>query len=331
MTTLAPPIEETRFYSPTLAELCGLTQPDPDPEPWIPELEKPTLVIGDVHGNFDRLEALLKQEGIVTTCPDCDGSGDTPDLDMCPACNGDGFRRTNFDVEVVQLGDLGHFGGSTGSPGGDMLCYQYADRWLDVMLWGNHDRAVIDPHHVFSGFEPPERTIIHLMHLLYAKDKLKLAHTAHGFLITHAGLQAGWKQQKGIEFERDDPEAFCDWINDNDWWPNENDRPVTDSAKSAMAVRDAISVKRGGWSPTGGILWRDQEEKLYDGMKQVYGHSAQRDNRFVVQKYGYTPSKVTGPKTVAGHDAFNIDIGSKYAAHLGAVWLPERRLVRVDL
>ena len=314
---------------------------------------KPTLVVGDVHGHFDRLEALLLQEGILGPCPDCDGFGTLPTGEVnpgdagevdCDECKGDGQRRINHDVEVVQLGDLGHFG-QDASPTGDLMCWQYADRWFDVVLWGNHDRAVVDSHHAFSGYLSPGPEIKHYMFGLYAVDKLKLAHVAHDFLITHAGLQAGWKQQKGIEFDRDDPHAFAEWINENDWWPSgervhqpvrypptENEfAHVTDSERSATAVRDAISFKRGGGSPTGGILWRDQNEKLYEGFKQVYGHSAQHDGRFVVQRYGFNPSKTGRSQMYPGHDAFNIDIGGKSQPRLGAIWLPERKLVRVDL
>jgi hypothetical protein len=238
------------------------TQTSPrHPEPVEAAPVKPTLVIGDVHGHFDRLEALLTQEGILADCPDCGGDGDHAwegDM-MCPPCGGDGQRRVNFDVEVVQVGDLGHFG-QDASPTGDKMCFKYAADWFDVVLWGNHDRAVVDSHHVFSGFLSPSPEIKHWMHGLYAMDKLKLAHAAHGWLITHAGVQANWKQQKGIDFDRNDPEAFAEWINENDWWPSRQDEsvpkkwsghdgPMTDLERSAMAVRDAISHARGGPQP----------------------------------------------------------------------------------
>lgn len=351
MIQTAPSIDTTpvnTFADPyRVSEQTALVDP---PQPI--EVERPTLVVGDVHGHFDRLEALLLQEGILGRCPDCDGLGefegvqtrnDQGGLDVevheCHACHGDGQRRINHDVEVVQLGDLGHFGRGA-SPTGDTMCWAYADRWLDVVLWGNHDRAVIDSQHAFTGFLSPGPEVKHYMHGLYAQDKLRLAHAAHGWLITHAGLHAGWKQQKGIDFDRSDPVVVAEWINENDWWP-ENDtsfKPVryppvpdrlSDKQRSAMAVRDAISHKRGGWSQTGGILWRDEEEKLYNGFPQVYGHSAQLDGQFVIRKY--RGDRMTAKGGIWKGDAFNIDIGGKHEARLGAVWLPERRLVRVDV
>src|SRR5271165_5087096 len=94
-------------------------------------MPKKTLAIGDVHGHLDRLETLLLQEGII----DVDGT------------------RINDDVEVVQLGDLGHFGSQT--KGEDKLTWETAPSWLDVILWGNHDRAVIERKHVFGGYATP--------------------------------------------------------------------------------------------------------------------------------------------------------------------------------
>jgi hypothetical protein len=54
---------------------------------------------------------------------------------------------------VVQLGDLGHFG-QDGSPTADTLCYKYVtdNRWCDIVLWGNHDRAEVDSSHSSRGF-----------------------------------------------------------------------------------------------------------------------------------------------------------------------------------
>jgi hypothetical protein len=337
MSVICPPTTEDRH---ALPETFRWQYDGPPPRtlefaegdgPDFPNPVKPTLVIGDVHGHFDRLEALLLQEGILGECPDCGGGGDHAwDGDMmCPPCGGDGSRRINFDVEVVQIGDLGHFG-QDASPTGDMMCWKYAADWFDAVLWGNHDRAVIDGYHVFSGYLSPGPEIKHYMHGLYARDKLKLAHVAHGWLLTHAGLQAGWKQQKGIDFDRDDPDAFVKWINEKDWWPGEREI----SRESHAAVRDAISRNRGGGSPTGGILWRDdRKEKLYRGMKQVFGHTASLDGHFFYQQDGDRDRvKVETTDTLPGDTVgINLDIGSKYGQHLGGVWLPDLRLVRVDL
>lgn len=303
---------------------------------------KPTLVIGDVHGHFDRLEALLMQEGILDHCPDCAGHGDSfmdddKPIEMCEACDGDGVRRVNHDVDVIQLGDLGHFGHDA-SPTGDEMCYKYADRWLDLVLWGNHDRAVVDHGHAFSGFMSPSKTAVHYMTLLANAGKYKLAHECQGFLLTHAGLHAAFKQQADVEFDRTDPALVADWINEGEWWP-ENDgkyslgynldlgRSVLEEVKPhpSTPVRDAISRTRGGPSPFGGILWRDRREKLFDAFPQIFGHSADRDG--LVRRLNALDIDPDGKH-------WCVDIGGKYEARLAGVWLIDGqvdRIARIDL
>src|SRR5687767_7086069 len=125
-------------------------------------MAKRTLVVPDVHGHFDRLLALLSQEGIVDPKTE---------------------ERINHDVEVVQLGDLGHFG-QGGTPTGDMFCYDVARTWFDIVLWGNHDRAVVDGTHAFTGQEQPRDETYHLMHILDKMGKYKFAWAAHNWLLT---------------------------------------------------------------------------------------------------------------------------------------------------
>ena len=83
-------------------------------------------------------------------------------------------ERIRDDVTVVQLGDLGHFG-DTGSPGGDYFCWKAAfdSDWLDIVLWGNHDRAVIDAQHAFKGYSHPRAEVRHFMRELELRRKLR--------------------------------------------------------------------------------------------------------------------------------------------------------------
>jgi hypothetical protein len=296
-------------------------------------MNKPTLIIGDVHGHLDRFEALLKQEGIIGPCPDCDGFGDiptgqcgdphdpdndTPTADMCPYCKGDGQRRINFNVDVVQLGDLGHFG-EDASPTGDELCYKYALDWIDVVLWGNHDRAIVDGACQFKGYLKPRPTVIHYLKQLANSDRLKFAHTAHGHLITHAGLHARFKYQN-VDIDKNDPNAVADWINENDGalWGWENVYP------EANAVINAVGRKRNGRAPVGGILWRDRNEKLFDEFPQVFGHSADWEGRIL---------RFNHRQIVPKGKHWCVDIGCKDFPRLGGVWIDENgvRPVRVDL
>lgn len=275
-------------------------------------LDKPVLAIGDCHGHLDRLEALLLQEGIIGPCSLCEGSGDlgvNSSMSFCPACDGNGTARLNHDVVVVQLGDLGHFG-VTGSPTGDDMIYQYADKWIDVFLWGNHDRAVLHSSHAFSGYLRPLPQTIHRMRLLMHEGRYKLAYAAHGFLLTHAGLHKQFKYNNVFELLKIDPAAMAFWLNEED--SREDDQQPMEF----MAIRDAIGRHRGGASPFGGILWRDASESLFQGYRQIFGHSA-KDK---VRKY----------QTPRGY-SYCIDVGQANNGRLAAIWLPEERIVEVKV
>lgn len=246
---------------------------------------KRTLVIGDCHGHKDRLEALLRQEGILSECPDS------------------GIVRRNFDVEVVQLGDLGHFGSTQAK---DRAIWESALKWLDVILWGNHDRAVITDAHFFVGFQKPFPETVDLLKEATRRGQLRLAHEAHGFLLTHAGLHSAYKYNKGPQGNATE---IADWLN---LLESEGSKD-----QDFLAIRDAISNTRGGRSPYGGILWRDCSESLYEPVRQVFGHSA-KDK---VRKY---QSKGMG-------DSFCIDVGQQFNGRLAAIWLPEETVVEVKV
>ena len=283
---------------------------------------KPTFVIGDLHGHYDRLEALLKQEGIIGRCPICHGSGIIHNSE-CPSCVGDGICRINHDVEIVLLGDIGHFGQS-GSPTGDLLTWRAATLWADVILWGNHDRATIASQHAHRGLLMPGPETKSWMVRAESEGKLKLAHSSHGFLFTHAGLHLAFRDQKVDESLKTDPTAFADWINESE----NSESPSADQ----IAIRDAISVRRNGNARYGGILWRDINEKLYGGFRQIFGHSADHKERMV--RYCDRNIHTRHPDMIE-NPSYCIDIGGKDdrgpQACLMGIWLPEERIVRIDL
>jgi hypothetical protein len=205
-----------------------------------------TLVIGDVHGHFDRISLLLEREGIIDP-------------------NGNRIRN---DCKVIQLGDLGHFG-KDGSPTGDMLCYEYADEWFDGICWGNHDRPTIDGGSVFAGYVPPVRATENYIRTLMSKNKIRMAWAANGYVLTHAGLHTHFTSRAASPADRIprdirmNPRKVARWVNENrTYW-------------------HYISTIRGGKHPFGGPLWRDACESLNNYFPQVFGHSA-RDK---VRKY----------------------------------------------
>lgn len=251
----------------------------------ISKSDRRCLVVGDCHGHVDRLEALLKQEGIISECPDS------------------GIVRRNFDVEVVQLGDLGHFGATQAK---DRSIWTDGPKWLDVILWGNHDRAVVDGRHFFVGYQKPFPETVEAIDAAAKSKKLRLAHAAHGFLLTHAGLHAKYKYNQA---PHGDALAIASWLNAL------NDADSQD--KDFLAIRDAISTSRGGRSNYGGILWRDCSESLYKPVRQVFGHSSKDKVRT------YQTSKIG--------DSFCVDVGQQFNGRLAAIWLPDETIVEVKV
>lgn len=277
-----------------------------------------TFVIGDCHGHLDRLEALLLAEEIIGRCEPCDGMGEIrladPKIDEedawneCENCRGDGIARIDDDTMVVQLGDLGHFG-DNGSPTGDMLCWRAAHNgWIDVVLWGNHDRALVDKAHIFNHYQTPDTATLHYVKSMYNQGRVQLAFESHGHLLTHAGLHKSFKHQKIDPELKTDVIKFVDWINDED------DRFLArvKCDKEAMAIRDCIGSKRGGRADHGGILWRDSNESLFAGWPQVFGHTKGE----LIRTYN--------------NDSYCIDLGFPDNGRLAGMWLPEREFVQIE-
>jgi hypothetical protein len=193
------------------------------------------LVVGDVHGHLHRLRALLE----------------LPDV----------ARRRAEGATVVQLGDLGHFGATTGAD--DRAVWEAAEAGLvDLVLWGNHDRAVWDRRHLFNGYDPPFPETRDCINRMLIDQRLVFALEVHGWLITHAGLHAQVKfaghAVDGVDLY--DARSIAGWLNSEQ------------AHKSGLM--NAISRRRGGLGAYGGILWRDVSEKLWGGVPQVFGHSA---------------------------------------------------------
>ncbi len=293
------------------------------------------LVIGDLHGHLDRLEGLLKQEGLLVQCRACDGFGDVPtgeinggdcSLVECDRCHGDGWARARPEVNVILLGDVGHFG-QGGSPTGDMLTWLYATRWADVILWGNHDRAVFEHQHAHRDLLPPNEYTCALMLNSARSGQLLLAYATHGFLLTHAGLHTSFRDQKIDDKLKTDPYAFADWINQLT-----DPFGVIPDDRNLVGIVDSISRRRGGFAHAGGILWRDIEEKLYPGFRQIFGHSADHKEHRVRYCWEAMHSRVEFPN-LEPPVGYCIDIGGK-DDHKGSsehcvagIWLPEERIV----
>lgn len=231
-----------------------------------------TLIIGDVHGQLKRLEALLLQEGIIGNCDACAGTGDVSDgtgeAEFCDWCNGDGLARIDRLTRVIQLGDLVDLMPARTSPAADEMIVTFADKWIDEFLWGNHEYPLAGGP-VFSGYQP-NSTVQHRLNTWISEGRLRMAVSVGPYLVTHAGLsdQAFTNIHTG-SLNRYSVEKLGCWI---------NRKHGTLSCEQRMGghhwpLRDNISWFRGGDSYWGGITWRDSREGLWP-VPQIFGHTS---------------------------------------------------------
>lgn len=243
------------------------------------------FVIADVHGHYDRLVDLLAKAGIA------DNQG----------------NRINRDVEVIQLGDLGHHG-DDGNAGGDLFCFRAAvDGLIDIVLWGNHDYAVVSNRHAFHSFRTPREEVRNMMSVLVDQGRLRFAAARHGWLITHAGLGRNVMSEKLMQKHGGDPEKIAEDL---------NFLGELSMGGQFQPLIDAIDPVRGGDEPFGGILWRhwrnDSSVVKLAAVKQICGHTRGDDVR------------------VDADGNVCIDIGDKNNGRLAGVWLPDGKGVIID-
>lgn len=260
------------------------------------------FVIGDVQGQHTLLKRLLRQEGLL------DDEG----------------KRLRPEVQVISLGDLMHFarypmGTQYINEEDDWECFKLLqDGVIDLMLWGNHDRPMMGHlgNYTFSGFTWPNNQFVLAMKNQRAAGKIKLAEKAGNFLLTHAGLHSNWAET-GIT----DIQEIVDTLNAYDTWrfdevEDGQDANDPDDPRNIFNWIEGIGRVRGGFGPHGGILWRDNnDESLWGGVRQIYGHTAY-------------PTPQAQASSIGG-DSYCIDVSK--ADRIGAIWLPSERIVTMGM
>lgn len=207
------------------------------------------FVIPDIHGHVNTLAHILEKEEIIE--------------------NGE---RVNHDVTVVQLGDLANCVGESRvwegkrfipGPGnqGDINCLSKVGNWIDVYLVGNHEAPYFGCT-PFSGFvevEPVKAAVMEAAPIA--------AYSIGDILLTHAGLTTNFN-----EFNAQEMATYL-----NEAWARD---------KRSNYFND-VGKARGGWYPTGGILWSDvSEQKTTDKFRQIFGHTACQERELRMHPFG---------------------------------------------
>ena len=209
-----------------------------------------TIVIGDLHGDYRGLRAILRATGAVGE---------------------DGARVA--DTRIIQIGDLIH-GGRPELPArsgvDDDRCAIEALLVCDSILLGNHELPLVFPEAGFPAFAGmgrlAEATFRALRDAWHA-GRLRAATAHEGWLLTHAGLHH--RRRRAAVLPGDAAEvafrlglAFSRRV----------------ESGQADPLFDAIGPARGGRSDVGGIFWCDWSElaACYDqgpGVSQIVGHT----------------------------------------------------------
>lgn len=244
-----------------------------------------TFVFGDIHGRYESLIRLLEAAGIVE-----DG------------------KRVSDEYQVVSIGDLANV--VAVDVNGDKECLTaLKDGLIDIALIGNHEAPLVFPTMNFSGFyRDPEIAAVY--NHLERMGKLTCSMVIGETLLTHAGVHRFFDFQSAEEAHREIALVYGNWSRYNDdnevkfHFPNAVEIPK-------YMVLDAVSSKRGGGYPMGGILWADYDEPKNKHFSQIFGHTPTSKGPV------YTEWQGTGIFHI------NIDTAAKKGLLPTGVWLDE--------
>lgn len=246
---------------------------------------KRTFVFGDIHGRYEALIRLLEYAGIVE-----DG------------------ERVQDDFQVVSIGDLANV--VAVDVNGDKECLTaLKDGLIDIALIGNHEAPLIFPSMSFGGYyRDPEVGAVY--NHLERMGKLVPSMLIGGTLLTHAGVHRYFDFLSPQEANDAINYVYENWsdLNGNNeekfYFQNNIDIPK-------YMVLDAVSAKRGGGYPMGGILWADYDEPKNKNFSQIFGHTPTAKGPVLTEWKG------------TGIFHVNIDTAAKKGLLPTGVWLDE--------
>ncbi len=202
------------------------------------------VVVGDVHGDWPLLNALLEQIGVT---------------------DARGRRQDGFFV--VQLGDLCHLGHDCFVA--DAATVEIARRAIDVVLAGNHELFHVfglDTGRFAGMHAHPLPEVTQALAQLRADDQLRAAWCVDDWLLTHAGVHSHWAD--GLP---EDPYAAATIIQERFC------AHAAERGRRRDGLFDAVGPVRGFQQVPGGIFWADEVELVADAAntpwKQIVGHT----------------------------------------------------------
>lgn len=208
-----------------------------------------TIVIGDCHGDWKGLLAILRATGGI-----------------------DAENRRLPGTTVIQLGDLIHGGDPRGAPRDgvdDELCAALALGLCDTILIGNHELPHLWPDAgfpTFGGQRPIAPVLRDALLSAYRDGKLVPAYAHERWLLTHAGTTNTYINE--CRDAADAAERLCVFFR----------RRLEN--RQHRALFDAVGPARGGHDLHGGIFWSDWSElALWSTpdllLPQIFGHTPQ--------------------------------------------------------
>lgn len=210
-----------------------------------------TIVIGDLHGDWRGLLAILRETGAI-----------------------DADERRLPDTRVIQLGDLIHGGRPRHAPRegvDDGKALAKGLEMCDTILIGNHELPVVWPDAGFPTWHGQSPLTEHRRGTLlvaYQRGQLAPATSVGDWLLTHAGAVNDYIN--GCRDAADAAEHIRVFFS----------RRLVNAGPANLF--DAVGRRRGGRHPEGGIFWCDWRELVSVTsdrplLPQIVGHTPQGD------------------------------------------------------
>jgi hypothetical protein len=208
-------------------------------------MNKEVYILGDVHGEYDKMEALLKKAGLIEYNMDEDlyhwKSGCKNTLiqvgDMIDGCN-NSIMSYNFLKRIQE---------EATTEGGEV-----------IRLLGNHELAYISPIKCTGMDSNTDLALRDIIKQDILDKKIIACYVLDDYLISHAGFAPSVIEEYGLYTETMVNNSLICSINNQDF----------------RDVLFNIGESRGGLSDVAGIFWADWRRDQLAPIKQIVGHTS---------------------------------------------------------